>query len=318
MSLTTLKRLYRVSKSLKTPGTQHRPDDRQTQVTGVTSFICLALELEMVLFSDPLNAYISPSRAGDGGSFSVSQFGLQFDDLGYTETDVYRDGKTRRGAWLSKGDKIVTKHISAGNISGANTSLDDTAVLRPLVQEMRVLAHAPLRDHKNIVDILGVAWEPRLDFFGRCWPVMVLEYAHCGNLTQFFSLQHTELAWDSKLKLTADIVEGLSALHECGVIHGDLKGDNVLIAINSDGELVAKLSDFGFAIIEADYPESHVVDIPGFTPEWAAPEARAGTLPLKRAFLLDMYSFGLVFAFLILDGIFPISIHVRYQKPSPV
>lgn len=307
----TLKRLYRVSRSLKQPdippdGTASRP----TQVTGIASFICLVIELDLQIFSAPFNAYVYPSRAGDGGTFSVSQFALQFDDLGFNEEDAYADGHLMRGRQLSKGDKIATKHIWTGSNKHPTAILNDADVLRPLVQELRVLAHAPLRDHDNIIDILGVAWEPRVDFYGRCWPVIVLEYAHCGNLNAFFTLSDINFDWSLKLKLAADIVDGLSALHECGVTHGDLKSENILVFVDSDGKFTAKLSDFGFAIIDADYPDSLVVNILGFTPEWVAPEARAGTVQSKRASLMDLYSFGLVFAVIMLSGASPFLIEV--------
>jgi serine/threonine protein kinase len=51
--------------------------------------------------------------------------------------------------------------------------------------------------------------------------------------------------------LIGDVVSGLSALHLCNIVHGDVKLDNVLIFHSWDrpSKAQAKMIDFGHSII---------------------------------------------------------------------
>lgn len=49
------------------------------------------------------------------------------------------------------------------------------------------------------------------------------------------------LAWESKLRLAADIVRGMAYLHGLGVVHRDLKSHNLLVS----DDFVVKIADFG-------------------------------------------------------------------------
>ena len=102
-----------------------------------------------------------------------------------------------------------------------------------------------------------------------------------------------------------DIARGLQALHACGVTHGDLKVDNILIfdvpkgssSSPSDCPLEAKLSDFGSSVLESDGK----TQLTGHVPRWSAPESTQYMLP-HNLHLCDVYAFGLVCWCLALDG----------------
>jgi serine/threonine protein kinase len=287
-------------------------------VTSITSFLTLVFELDIHLFGDSFHTELRPAWAGEGGTFSVRHFQLQFDDLGFKQDDTYSDGRPMRGGNISRGHRVITKHVTVENDDLRSTTLDDAKILKPLVQELRVLAHPPLRDHPNIIDLFGVAWEKKLDCFGRSWPILVLEYASNGNLMEFLILNHHEITWPTSLRISQDIASGLSSLHGCGVIHADLKPENVLI-MEIEDRPVAKICDFGFAIIKTDYPEAEFsqtlqVQLTGFTPRWLAPEGRQGRVLLDQAHMIDVYAFGLIFALIVMGGEDPLEIDVGTES----
>jgi serine/threonine protein kinase len=100
-------------------------------------------------------------------------------------------------------------------------------------------------------------------------------------------------------------------------MHADLKGENTLIFRQHNGKFVAKLCDFGFAIVEDDYEDPvAVIYIPGLTPRWAAPELRYGFVSLAQAHMADIYALGLLLTIVIQNGISPFSVNVSLGVPS--
>ena len=58
--------------------------------------------------------------------------------------------------------------------------------------------------------------------------------------------------WDTKAQFCYNVADGLRALHAANIVHGDLKGDNILLFLDSENkdELVAKVTDFGYSATE--------------------------------------------------------------------
>ncbi|KDQ53151.1 hypothetical protein JAAARDRAFT_436255 [Jaapia argillacea MUCL 33604] len=90
-----------------------------------------------------------------------------------------------------------------------------------------------------------------------------------------------------------EITEGLNYLHQSGMIHGDLRGSNILI----DDDHHPRLADFGLATI-ADVTKGASSTNHGGSSQWMAPELHFPdkfNLPLKRTFASDVYALGCVY-----------------------
>ena len=105
--------------------------------------------------------------------------------------------------------------------------------------------------------------------------------------------KHGPFTWRDALPRIVQIGAGIQAAHDAGIIHGDLKPANVMLAPNADtGSQRAVVMDFGVALPAAQGAQ-HETAARGGTPGYLAPEQAAGG-PLTTA--TDVYAFGVVIA----------------------
>ena len=160
--------------------------------------------------------------------------------------------------------------------------------------------------------LLAVSWDDGEGYWDNHLfpPIMVVELANADTptLESFYTSRAGSKSYSTDLGFIADIADGLSALHMCGVVHGDLKPQNILLFDNpeTEGGLIAKIADFGFSNIEFLKESSR-----GETELWKAPERIIGcpvTITTAMQELdspgcaSDVYSFGLIAIFVALDG----------------
>lgn len=102
-------------------------------------------------------------------------------------------------------------------------------------------------------------------------------------------LQHIESETELKAYL-ADILEGLVYLHYIGVIHADLKLENILAHKEPEMALpTLKICDFGLSQLADENGEVILKEKIG-TMHYIAPEVKAGN---KVSFKIDMWSLGI-------------------------
>lgn len=131
--------------------------------------------------------------------------------------------------------------------------------------------------HPHIVQVYEVNHHNQL-------PYMALEFVEGGTLSQ--KLKEGPISGKEAAQLVKQIALGMAAAHEAGVIHRDLKPDNILL--NADG--VPKITDFGLAKrVEGGSGITQTGAIMG-TPSYMAPEQAGVTKDITSA--VDVYGLG--------------------------
>ena len=151
-------------------------------------------------------------------------------------------------------------------------------------REARTVAHLA---HPGIVPVLSYGETPdRDDEVPLCWTMMPC--ASAGSLA-------TRLTFNGRLqpaaaaRMLVQLCEALAHAHRQGVVHCDLKPDNVLFASGDERPL---LTDFGIAARpHHDRGIGANADVGG-TPAWMAPEQRLGVGALDAR--SDVYALGML------------------------
>ncbi len=117
---------------------------------------------------------------------------------------------------------------------------------------------------------------------------LVMEYLDGETLTDLVNRGPTEPV--RVCRVGAQIARGLQAVHEKGVIHRDLKPDNIFLVEREGKKDVVKIVDFGLAKIEAGQRLTQDGTVVG-TAEYISPEQVTGQDTDARS---DQYSLGCI------------------------
>ncbi|GJN38895.1 hypothetical protein PR202_gb27976 [Eleusine coracana subsp. coracana] len=132
--------------------------------------------------------------------------------------------------------------------------------------------------HPNIVQFIAACKKPPV----YC---IITEYMSQGTLRMYLNKKDPySLSPETILKLALDISRGMEYLHAQGVIHRDLKSQNLLL----NDEMRVKVADFGTSCLETRCQASKGNK---GTYRWMAPEMTKEK-PYTRK--VDVYSFGIV------------------------
>lgn len=163
------------------------------------------------------------------------------------------------------------------------------------LQEARLSAAI---DNPHIVRVTDVDTAPNDGAF------LVMELLH-GESLQGMLERERRLDPERAVAFTQQLLLGLEAAHALGVVHRDLKPDNVFVTPSRQGPLL-KILDFGIAKLRASEEYQMTLTRPGAvmgTPEYMAPEqAYSADLVDQRS---DIYSVGVIL-FEMLSGVLPV------------
>jgi serine/threonine protein kinase len=134
--------------------------------------------------------------------------------------------------------------------------------------------------HENILPIFDVARDS-----GEV-PFFVMPLVEGGHLQDRLNTTG-KLPVPEAVGIALQIARGLSAAHESGIVHRDVKPSNILLEDTSANRI--RLADFGLArAAHHGFGEGAIVGTPGYV----APEIAAGGIGNEQA---DLYSFGVLF-----------------------
>jgi serine/threonine-protein kinase len=142
-------------------------------------------------------------------------------------------------------------------------------------------------NHPNVVDIYDVGQQGRSIY-------LVMELLHGETLRA--RMRHGPMLPAECIALLMPALRGVAAAHSHGVIHRDLKPDNIFLCEGPDGEpRDAKVLDFGISKFEADSARDAALTQSGTvlgTPYYMAPEQIRGLRDLDLR--VDVYAFGVI------------------------
>jgi serine/threonine protein kinase len=163
-------------------------------------------------------------------------------------------------------------------------NLNDPSIRDRFKREARISANIR---HPAVVQVFDIGSLPD----GR--PYFIMEWIDGTSLTQFVNERGRTLSLSKALTLIAEASEGLAVAHKMGVIHRDIKPDNILVT--RDGH--AKLIDFGIAkkaVQETEatptMKQTSMGTVLG-TPRYISPEQATAKVLAAAS---DLYSLGCV------------------------
>ncbi len=162
---------------------------------------------------------------------------------------------------------------------------DDSAATERFQREATLVASL---NHPSIVTVYDFGQTEEGTWF------LAMEYVSGKTLREVLD-RHKRLSWPSAIDIVRQIAAALAVAHEAGVVHRDLKPDNVMLIPQKDGSFLVKVLDFGLAKLvegatDGAQPLTQKSVIMG-TPGYMAPEQIQGEGIDHRC---DLYALGVM------------------------
>ena len=196
-------------------------------------------------------------------------------------------GTVFEGQWYQKPCAVkVLSPLGQEFLTGLPITQQDNIQEEALLKFKKECDFMKSYEHPNIVAYYNTVFYP-----GCNLPVLVMELMQT-SLRRYID-EGTVMSMRIQISLSCDIASALEFLHDRGLVHRDLCGDNVLLNYNQDIP-VAKVSDFGISrIIVKPEQLSHSLTALGHRPGYLPPEAFSID-PTDYDSSLDIFMFGVV------------------------
>src|SRR6202162_2951371 len=157
---------------------------------------------------------------------------------------------------------------------------DESARLR-FLREARVAASVR---HPNVASVFHLGRTGKNYFYA-------MEFVE-GETLECLIKRSGRLEVKLALEFTSQVASGLAAIHKQKLVHRDIKPSNIMVSVDQEGSVTAKIIDLGLAKTVNEPGSQTAISMPGGfagTPEFASPEQFAGVGVDIRS---DLYSLG--------------------------
>jgi serine/threonine-protein kinase len=185
------------------------------------------------------------------------------------------------------GAVYLAEHVTIEKKVALKVLLHDYARKADLKERFLQEARAAARiGHENIVDITDFGDTPNHSVF------FAMEFLEGVDLAQLIRT-HGPIPWARAKPILLQICRALGAAHSKGVIHRDMKPENIYLIEREGRSDFVKLLDFGIAKMSASDRESRLTRTGMIfgTPEYMSPEQAQGNKPDHR---VDVYAVGVI------------------------
>jgi eukaryotic-like serine/threonine-protein kinase len=190
-------------------------------------------------------------------------------------------GQVYKARHLQLGKAFALKIISP-------TFAGDHAARQRFNQEAKLASEI---SHPNIVSVVDFGEDEQFGAY------MVMELVEGASILADSNLP---MAIPRALEVLAQLADALDHIHRRGIIHGDVKAENIMLTVEQVGarrRQVARLIDFGLARGEGHDQDDGI----NGSPHYLAPERAAGAPASASS---DVYALG-VLGYLLLSGTLP-------------
>jgi serine/threonine protein kinase len=171
-------------------------------------------------------------------------------------------------------------HKATGDVVALKEIDPARSVTAQFLRELRWLVTL---QHPNVV-----AWQG----YNHCQEgrYLVMDYCEGGTLRQLMQQrwpmtdQRSETIGQA-VAIVADVLRGLSHVHSHGIVHADVKPENILLRL-APGGWQARLADFGIACLVGEAGQDSLCG----SPAYMAPERFDGTIGTAS----DLYAIGII------------------------
>ncbi len=186
------------------------------------------------------------------------------------------------GSVLEAENLRTTRHVAIKVVDGEALSRSPTAAKR-----LRVEARAAAKlAHPNSVDVLDLEEDPDGSMF------FVQEYLR-GETLHARLERERKLPWREAFSLMVPVMSALAEAHRKGIVHRDVKPENIFLFEAAPGVLVPKIIDFGIArVFDSSELRLTQMDRVVGTPWYMSPEQAAGERDLDGQ--TDVWAVGVV------------------------
>ena len=183
------------------------------------------------------------------------------------------------------------------------TLFSDQEAIQRFIKEAHTVAALK---HERIIQISDLSEDA-----GRLF--MVMEYLPDGDLHHWLETQ-ARPKFRQAAGLVADVAAALDYAHSQGIVHGDVKPGNILLA--EDGS--ARLADFG-VLRAVENSSVTSAEMTRGTPYYISPEQAEGgrATPLSDQYALGVVAYELLTGRLPFEGDTPLTIYLKHVREIP-